>query len=81
MKRCNNCQTKLRNNEGVKAICMTGQKEYHPNCEEGDVFCNYTCMQRGCGSLCETIHNCQVAYGDGRKEGLCGFCNGCKGME
>jgi len=78
--RCNNCGTELREGEGVKAICMKGQTKYVANCEEGDTFCDYTCMQRGC-NLCETIHNCDVAYDEGREEDLCGFCKGCQSVE
>ena len=76
-KKCKNCQTELINGEGVKAICMTGQDKYQPNCSEEDMFCDYTCMQRGC-NLCETIHNCNYSFDIGEMNNLCGFCKGCK---
>jgi len=80
LRRCNNCQMELTNGEGVKAICMNGQNKYQPNCSDGDLFCDYTCMQRGC-EICETIHNCQYNYQIGESDNLCGFCKGCQGMD
>ena len=81
---CNNCGSVIKPYKkggpimSVKATCWTDQDKYAPNCNEGDLFCDYDCMQNGC-NLCEAIHNCTYSFQEHNEEDRyrCGYCKHC----